>query len=96
MVEKIREETAEVEGTLSLPDDAPEVQEELGDLLFTVVNLCRRRHVDPELALTAANRKFEARFNAVERLLRAQGLTVHEASAGAMEAAWQQVKGAEA
>ncbi len=95
VVAKIREETAEVEGTLGMPDDAPEVQEELGDLLFTVVNLCRRRRIDPELALTAANRKFEARFNAVERLLRAQGLTVHEASPEAMEAAWQQVKGGE-
>ncbi len=96
VVEKIREELAEVEATLPLPDDAPEVQEELGDLLFTVVNLCRRRGVDPELALTAANRKFERRFNAVERRLRTElGQSVHEASAEAMETAWQQVKGAE-
>ncbi len=95
VVEKIREELSEVEATLSLPDDAPEVQEELGDLLFTVVNLCRRRGVDPELALTAANHKFETRFNALERHLRGQGLTLHEASAEAMEAAWQQAKVAE-
>ncbi len=95
VVEKIREELAEVEATLPLPDDAPEVQEELGDLLFTVVNLCRRRGVDPELALTAANRKFETRFNALERQLKGQGLTLQEASSEAMEAAWQRVKGAE-
>ncbi len=95
VVEKIREELAEVEATLPLADDAPEVQEELGDLLFTVVNLCRRRGVDPELALTSANRKFEGRFNALERRLRAQGLTLHEAPAEAMEAAWQQVKAEE-
>ncbi len=95
VVEKIREELAEVESTLPLPDEAPEVQEELGDLLFTVVNLCRRRGVDPELALTAANRKFESRFNALERMLRTQGLGLHEASAEAMEAAWQQAKAAE-
>ncbi len=95
VVEKIREELAEVEATLPLPDEDPHVQEELGDLLFTVVNLCRRRGVDPELALTTANRKFETRFNALECALRAQGLTLHEASAEAMEAAWQQVKAAE-
>ncbi len=92
VVEKIREETAEVAETLALPDEAPEVQEELGDLLFTTVNLCRRRGVDPELALAAANRKFEARFNALERRLRAQGLALHEATPEQMEAAWQAVK----
>ncbi len=92
VVEKIREETAEVAETLALPDDAPEVQEELGDLLFTTVNLCRRRGVDPELALASANSKFEERFNALERVLREQGLTLHDASAEQMEAAWQAVK----
>ncbi len=92
VVEKIREETREVEETLSMPDEAPQVQEELGDLLFVIVNLCRRRHVDPELALDAANRKFERRFNAVESLLKKQGLSLQAADAAQMEAAWQQVK----
>ncbi len=95
VLEKIREELAEVEETLPLPDAAPEVQEELGDLLFSVVNLCRRRGVDPELALTSANRKFERRFNAVERALRAEGLGLQEAPPEEMEAAWQRVKAAE-
>ena len=92
VVDKIREETDEVAETLPLPDDAPEVQEELGDLLFTVVNLCRRRGVDPELALDAANRKFERRFNAMERLLKQQGVGLKEASPACMEEAWQMVK----
>ncbi len=92
VVDKIREETDEVAETLPLPDDAPEVQEELGDLLFTVVNLCRRRGVDPELALDAANRKFERRFNAMERLLKQQGVGLKEASSECMEEAWQVVK----
>ncbi len=95
VVDKIREETDEVAQTLPLPDSDPHVAEELGDLLFTVVNLCRRRKVDPELALNAANRKFETRFNAVERKLKAQGLTLQDASARQMEAAWQEVKRAE-
>ncbi len=95
VVAKIREEVDEVEATLPLSDGAPEVQEELGDLLFTVVNLCRRRGVDPELALTAANRKFESRFNALERALRGRGVSLQDASAEEMEAAWQQVKVAE-
>lgn len=92
VVEKIREETAEVEATLTLPDNAPQVEEELGDLLFTTVNLCRRRKVDPEVALDAANRKFERRFNLVEKLLKAQGISLEDASAEQMENAWQQAK----
>lgn len=96
VVDKIREETQEVADTLALPDTEPQVQEELGDLLFTIVNLCRRRHIDPEIALDAANRKFERRFNALERLLREQNLSLQEASPAQMEAAWQHVKHTEA
>lgn len=95
VVDKIREETDEVAETLSLPDAHPQVQEELGDLLFTIVNLCRRRHVDPELALDAANRKFERRFNALEKHLRNAGLSLQEADAAQMEEAWQAVKNSE-
>lgn len=92
VMDKIREETDEVQQTLPLPDDAPEVQEELGDLLFTIVNLCRRRKVDPELALDAANRKFERRFNALEAMLKVQGISLADATAEQMESAWQRAK----
>lgn len=95
VVEKIREETAEVAETLDLPDDDPHVAEELGDLLFVVVNLCRRRKVDPELALFNANRKFERRFNAVEAALKERGMNLATAGVEEMEAAWQMVKRSE-
>lgn len=96
VVEKVREETEEVVGTLSLPDGHPHVEEELGDLLFTVVSLCRRRHVDPEVALDAANRKFERRFNRMEAWLREQETTLAEATAEQMETTWRKVKAEEA
>lgn len=92
VVEKIREETDEVAETLELADDDPHVAEELGDLLFVVVNLCRRRKVDPELALFNANRKFERRFNTVESMLKEQGKSLATATVEEMEAAWQAVK----
>ncbi len=95
VVDKIREETREVEETLAYDDADPRVQEELGDLLFVIVNLCRRRKVDPELALDAANRKFERRFNGIERRLKEQGLTLAAATADQMEQAWQEEKHAE-
>lgn len=92
VVEKIREETDEVAATLAMPDTAPEVEEELGDLLFCTVNLCRRRGIDPEVALDAANRKFERRFNKVEKSLKERGISLQDATAQQMEDAWQQAK----
>ena len=92
VVEKIREETDEVAATLDLPDTAPQVEEELGDLLFCTVNLCRRRGIDPEVALDAANRKFERRFNMLEKDLKAQGISLQDATTEQMEAAWQRAK----
>lgn len=92
VVEKIREETDEVAATLPLEDSDPHVEEELGDLLFVTVNLCRRRCIDPEIALDAANRKFERRFNSLEKQLKAQGISLADATAEQMEEAWQQAK----
>ena len=92
LVEKIREETDEVAATLPLDDSDPHVEEELGDLLFITVNLCRRRGIDPEIALDAANRKFERRFNSLEKQLKAQGLSLADATTEQMEEAWQQAK----
>ncbi len=92
IMDKLQEEIAEVQECASLPDDAPEVEEELGDVLFCVVNLCRKRHVDPELALDKANKKFERRFASVERAIKAQGKTLADASIDEMEAAWLAAK----
>lgn len=92
VIKKIQEETAEVAETLQMEDSDPRVAEELGDLLFTTVNLCRRRGVDPEVALDAANRKFERRFNFLEKQLKSAGLGLEAATSEQMEAAWQQAK----
>ena len=68
---KVREELTELEQTLEPGKPDPEVQalraEELGDLLFSVVNLARHLSLDPETALRGANRKFEQRFRWVEQ-----------------------------
>ncbi len=66
--EKLQEEIAELKAELKKPAEAEQsrVEEELGDLLFTVVNLARYLKVDAESALSAANRKFRARFRAME------------------------------
>lgn len=88
---KIREELAELETALQ-KDDARHIDEELGDLLFSVVNLIRFRKGDPEVLMAAANTKFEARFAAMENHLKQRGLDLVAATPGQMEESWQAVK----
>lgn len=91
VLRKIREELDELEAALA-GDEAAAVDEELGDLLFSLVNLLRFRKQDPEVVMEAANAKFEARFHAMECLLAADGLPLHDATAEQMDAAWEAVK----
>ena len=65
---------------------------ELGDLLFAVVNLCRKCGVHPALALDKANAKFQRRFEAIEREAEARGIDVTAAGLPALDALWDEVK----
>ena len=84
---KIDEELAE----LDAESDHPHMLEELGDLLFAVVNLARHLNIEPEAALREANRKFEARFRAIEKHPRFSELSLDE-----KEALWAAAKAAQA
>ena len=68
------------------------MEEELGDLLFVVVNLARHLGVDCESALRKSNRKFRRRFQSMEERLRAQGGALEQSSMEELEALWQQAK----
>jgi MazG family protein len=84
---KVREELAEV------ADAPPEKrEEEIGDLLFAVVNLARKLGLEAETALGLATRKFEARFRAVEQLARARGIVMERTSLSELDALWAEVK----
>lgn len=89
--EKIREETAELEQAVAA-GNAEHVAEELGDLLFSVVNLARKLGVEAEAALAAANEKFVKRFHSVEAVLEADGKKLGEASLAEMDDAWNRIK----
>lgn len=91
VIDKIREELAEVEQAIA-SKDAAHIEEELGDLLFTCVNLTRHCRISSEQALRAANQKFENRFAALEADLVAQGLSPEAASEAQLESAWERVK----
>ncbi len=89
---KIREEAEECEQALG---DKDAVADEIGDLMFAVVNLARHADVDPETALRATNRKFERRFGFVETALRDRGTSPADADLADMEALWQAAKATE-
>lgn len=88
---KLDEELAELDAALGSEDEAA-VAEELGDVLFTLVNLGRFLPVGAEEALRMATSKFERRFRAIESDLQAEGKSVHELDLDALEARWQGVK----
>jgi len=91
--DKVNEELNEVAAELSAQEvNQGKVSDELGDLLFSVVNLIRMLKLDPEQIMTQANDKFEARFRAVEAQLLSQGLNTRRATLAQMEKAWQEVK----
>jgi ATP diphosphatase len=95
-MDKIKEEIREVEQELVAEVIAPEkVSEELGDLLFAVVNLVRTQKIDPEQALRHANKKLERRVRGVEAILAEQGITTEQASLAQMDQIWDQVKAEE-
>lgn len=94
VLDKIREETQEIEEALAGGDKAA-IHEEIGDLLFVIANLARHVDAEPEGCLAAANAKFERRFKGIEAALEAEGRTAKEASLDEMEALWQAVKKAE-
>lgn len=106
-MEKVAEELDEVSEELALrpprePNAPPRydaaharLEEEIGDLLFAVVNLSRKAGVHPALALDKANVKFARRFGAVEQMAAVRGLKVGEATLEQLDALWDEVKSRE-
>ena len=92
---KVEEELAEICAELDGEARPQAVDEEIGDLLFSVTNLARHLRIEPEGALRRANAKFERRFRRVEAILRAQGIDPADAGIDRMEDAWNQVKAEE-
>ena len=91
---KIAEEVAEVRVAAD-GDDPQAVHEELGDLLFAVVNVARHLGVEPEAALRAATHKFRGRFEQVEVLARERNIELKTAGLAMLDALWDEVKSRE-
>lgn len=91
VLDKIREETGELAEALESGEQGA-IAGEIGDLLFTVVNLARLCGVDPESALRAANRKFRSRFGAIEEEAARRGVTLEEMTLDEMDEIWEGTK----
>ena len=89
--EKVDEELTELDETLR-QQDADKMTEELGDLLFAVVNLARHLKIDPDQALNSANRKFERRFRQMEADVADSDASLADFDIDALEAKWQAAK----
>lgn len=105
---KVEEELREVREQLAVapvnrsPNGAPqhddahaELESELGDLLFAVVNLCRKAGVHASLALDRANAKFARRFSGIESLAATRGIDVRTAGLSVLDGLWDEVKAGE-
>lgn len=91
VIEKVGEEIEEVCDELG-SDDRKRIREELGDLLFSCVNLARHAGVDAETALRDAAHKFESRFRAMERQSGQAGIALEDLDASALEDLWEWAK----
>lgn len=89
--DKLNEETAELKAAMNGRDPG-EIAEEVGDLLFVVVNLARQLDVEPETSLKKTNRKFRERFKFIEQQLKAAGRALDDASLDEMDELWNQSK----
>src|SRR5213593_881739 len=90
-LQKVKEELAELEAETG-SGKRERLEDEIGDLLFAVVNVARKLAIDPRAALERANEKFTRRFEAVERLAAERGVDVGRASLEELDKLWEEVK----
>ena len=87
--DKLTEETGELKAAIA---ENSNIEEELGDLLFVVVNLARKLDVEPETALKKTNRKFRQRFKFIEKELEKRGKDFNQTDLAEMDALWNAAK----
>lgn len=91
ILEKVKEEITELEEGIK-KNDIPNIEEEIGDILFVMVNLSKKLKVNPEDALQKANNKFIGRFNYIEEKVERSGGKVQDRSLEELDAIWNESK----
>jgi MazG family protein len=91
VIAKIREETAEIEEAVASKESSA-LEEEIGDLLFSVVNLARKAKIHPEVSLHQATGKFTRRFQKLETILKERSLAFDQLNLAELDKIWDEVK----
>jgi len=92
VLEKLIEEIAELRSAQQMEHNLARIGEEIGDILFTGINLARHCQIDPETALRQANTRFEQRFRKMEELSQNKGETISKLNMEQLEQLWQEAK----
>jgi ATP diphosphatase len=92
VIEKVEEELNELKEVINTDNKQDALEEELGDLLFSVVNLSRHINVNAENALRKGNKKFIKRFQYLEKRIRHEGKELADCSIEELEQFWQLAK----
>jgi tetrapyrrole methylase family protein/MazG family protein len=88
---KLEEEIWEIKEAIE-HKNKPEIEEEMGDILFTVVNLCRFLKVNPTIALESANKKFTRRFNQIEKEYKEKNMDIKKTNLEQLDQIWNEIK----
>lgn len=91
VLDKMEEEIAELRAEIASGNEE-KIADEMGDMMFVLVNLARHLNVNPEMALRGTNSKFRTRFSYIEQNLKSKGLDIKSASLEQMEALWVEAK----
>ena len=91
MIEKLDEEVQEVKDAIA-KNDENNIEEEIGDTLFVLVNLAEKLDINAELSLNRANKKFEKRFRYVEKRMKEEGIPLCKENMDKMEMFWKEIK----
>lgn len=91
VLEKVKEEINELEDGIK-NNDIPNIEEEIGDILFVMVNLAKKLEVDPEDALQKANNKFIKRFNYIEHAVESEGKKIEDQTLEFLDSLWDKSK----
>lgn len=90
--DKLTEETDELKEAIEKQENAEHIEEEIGDLLFVVLNLARKLNLDAETALKKTNRKFRKRFKFIEKEIKKQNKNLEDSSLEEMDFLWNRAK----
>jgi ATP diphosphatase len=92
VIEKLDEEITEIKHEIGQPDNQQRIEEELGDVLFSCINLARHLNINPEWSLRGANKRFSERFLYIEKHLDNKGLNIEECSLDLLGELWNEAK----